>query len=191
MKDRLASVLPAAVNDLRRWTTPEPLGVAPQPIGVALATPVRRAGAMGIDLPIVALLSGVSGLWWLGDLAAVVLQRRSQLDLATRKRQIVGWCVAGLLGLPAVQETVDTWQDWRRPAPETRVLRQALPVVLVDEADEADGPAAAAPAAGQDQRIVQPEEQVRQLEQAARTPKSVAFKAQLGRFLDDLGAGLG
>lgn len=30
MKDRLASVLPAAVKDQRRWITPEPLGVALQ-----------------------------------------------------------------------------------------------------------------------------------------------------------------
>ena len=75
----------------RRWISPEPLNVVPALVGLPLAIPWRRALAMGLDLIVVALLSGVSAMWLLGRLLLLVLQLRSQRDDRIRMRPLVGW----------------------------------------------------------------------------------------------------
>lgn len=95
--------------DKPRWITPEPLNVAPALVGLPLAQPGRRALAMGLDLMLLALLSGVSGFWLLGGLALVVVQLRSQRGGTTRKRLVVGWLGAGVLALLAFQEARTDW----------------------------------------------------------------------------------
>lgn len=177
--------------DLRRWITPEPLNVAPQLIGLALATPPRRAMAMAVDMAVVGLLSGVSGFWLLGGLVAVVLQLRSQRGTATRTRVVVGWLVAGLLGLLVLQEVRDQWDQ--------RAHRAAVSA-------DADGPApavqaaasgvltAAASAAGSTAAVLSDVERIEQLEEQlahARQPKTQRWGERLGGWIDEIGLGLG
>jgi RDD family len=100
----------------QRFVAPEALNVAAPLIGQPLARPIRRALAMGVDLGVVALLSGVSGFWLLGGLAAVVLQLRNQRAAVTKKRLWVGWSLAGLLGLLALNEAKDQWAQRYDPA---------------------------------------------------------------------------
>jgi uncharacterized RDD family membrane protein YckC len=102
---------PAGAKARLAWITPEPLNVAPHLVGMPLAPPARRAWAMGVDLVVVALLSGVSGFWLLGGLALVLLQLRSQKGSTTRKRQVVGWLGAGLLVLLALQSAKSDWEE--------------------------------------------------------------------------------
>jgi uncharacterized RDD family membrane protein YckC len=140
-------MLPQLAADTRRWITPEPLNLAPQLIGLPLAPPSRRALAMGLDLLVVALLTGVSGLWLLGGLALVLLQLRSRggSPARFRKRALVGWTGAALIVLLALQEAGSQWQDWRQPAGRAahgkRAAAQALTVAadaIEQAADEAD-----------------------------------------------------
>ena len=109
-------MLPAHIKDQRRWVMPEALNVAPQWVGAPLATPLRRGWAVGLDLLVVALLSGVSGLWLIGGLALVVLQLRSRRGGAlSGPRAWVGWAGAALIALLALQEAKDQWDQRRHP----------------------------------------------------------------------------
>jgi RDD family len=109
----------------QRLVAPEALNVAPALVGLPLARPLRRGLAMSLDLLLVSLLSGVSGLWlWLG-LGAVLLQLRSKLGASASgmisKRRWLGWGLAGLLGLLAINEAVDQWSA--RADPESTVAQ--------------------------------------------------------------------
>jgi hypothetical protein len=122
----------------QRFVAPEALNVAPALIGQALALPIRRALAMGLDLLVVALLSGVSGFWLLGGLAAVVLQLRSRKGgNLTRKRMWVGWGLAGLLGLLALNEARDQWQERSDPVAAAAAAKASAVVAAKDAAEEA------------------------------------------------------
>jgi hypothetical protein len=106
-----AKAMPGAVaRDRQRWVTPEALNVAPQWVGAPLAKPARRALALGVDLIVVALLSGVSGLWLIGGLVLVALQLRARRGGGSGGRRAwVGWGVATVLVLLAAQEGLDRW----------------------------------------------------------------------------------
>ncbi len=128
----------AAARDRRRWVSPEPLNVAPALVGLPLASPSRRALAIAFDLVVIALLSDVSGFWLLAGLALVALQLRSRRGGATRgPRWVVGWMIAGLVALLALQQAGEQWQRWRHP-----VLRghgaSGLSAGDTDEADADD-----------------------------------------------------
>jgi hypothetical protein len=138
MKRLLQRVRPAArqaLNDRHRWVQPEALNVAPQWVGAPLARPSRRALALGLDLLVVALLSGVGGLWLVAGLALVVLQLRSRRGAgvaddgpenlaaantpraATRAPRLAwaGWAAAALLIVLAASEAQQRWDQWRHP----------------------------------------------------------------------------
>jgi len=182
------------VSDSRRWITPEPLNVAPELVGAALGTPAHRALAMALDLLVVALLSGVSGLWlWLG-LGLVLLQLRArQRSAPAGRRAIVGWVGAALVLLLAVQEGQQRWDDWRRPevaAATARADDAAEPAETVDVSGTAALPASAAASAPEvvlAQRVAQLEAELVE----ARKPQKLRLKDRLMGFLDDIGAGLG
>jgi uncharacterized RDD family membrane protein YckC len=71
---------------------PEPLGVAPALIGRPLGTPTRRAAAMGIDLLLVALLSGSSRLWLVAGLVVLLAQLLTTRGGVPRRAQpVLGW----------------------------------------------------------------------------------------------------
>lgn len=109
----------------QRFVAPEALNVAAPLVGQPLARPIRRALAMGVDLAVVALLSGVSGFWLLGGLAAVVLQLRNKRAAMTKKRLWVGWGLAGLLGLLALNEAKDQWVARYDPAAIAAAAKEA------------------------------------------------------------------
>lgn len=209
--------LPTVVTDSRRWISPEPLNVAPELVGAALGTPAHRALAMALDLLVVALLSGVSGLWlWLG-LGLVLLQLRARKRSAPAKRRaIVGWVGAALVLLLAVQEAQQRWEDWRHPdvaaahanaeqaeelaeaaavlrtvelpASASAVVAQALEhVASAASAAAATKAAASAPEVNLARRVAQLEAELAE----ARKPKKLRLKDRLMEFLDDIGAGIG
>ncbi len=209
-----------AAVDAQRWISPEPLNLAPELVGAPLAAPVRRALAMALDLLVVALLTGVSGLWlWLG-LGLVLLQLRArQRSAPPGRRAIVGWVGAALVLLLAVQEAQQRWEDWRHPeaaakaaatedAADLAEAAEALravelpaptPAVAVRAlAYAASAASAAADAASARQAASAPPvdlaRRVRQLEAElveARKPQKLHLKDRLLGFLDEIGAGLG
>lgn len=214
MKDALQRALPPAVKDSRRWITPEPLNVAPALIGAPLGTPVRRAAAMGLDLLVVALLTGVSGLWlWLG-LGLVLLQlRQRQRSAPASRRNLVGWVGAALVLLLALQEAQQRYEAWRHPeevaaaakaeeAAELAEVAEALrgvdmpasAAVVVARALEMAASAASAAASSASAPAVDLSRRVAQLEAElaeARKPQKLRLRDRLSEFLDDIGAGLG
>jgi hypothetical protein len=133
---------------------------------------------MGVDLLVVALLTGVSGFWLLGGLALVVLQLRSQRGMATRKRQVVGWMGAALVVLLALHEGRTQWDEWHHPG-----------AAAAAEAAEATAEAAAAVASSPQEALQQRIAQLEAELAAARKPRTL--REQAARGLDDLGAGLG
>lgn len=163
--------------------TPEPLNVAPGLIGCPLATPVRRGLGMGVDLAVIGLLTGVSGLWLLGGLALVVLQLRSRrgagesAGLPGGRRAVVGGLGALLVAALALNEAHTQWTEWRHPG-----------ATVAADAQDTPEPAASAPAAATaEARIEQLEAELA----AARKPSTQRLRDRLGGWLDDLGAGLG
>jgi hypothetical protein len=169
-----------------RGVTPEPLNVAPELIGRPLATPVRRGVAMGLDLAVVGLLTGVSGLWLLGGLALVVLQLRSRRGsgagegLPGGRRALVGWLGALLVAALAFGEAHTQWSEWRHPGS----------TAVADADDGPSGPAGAASAPA----ALTAEARIEQLEAelaAARKPRTQRWRDQFASLLDDIGAGLG
>lgn len=206
-----------AVVESRRWISPEPLNLAPELVGAPLGTPVQRALAMGLDLLVVALLTGVSGLWlWLG-LGLVLLQLRARKRSAPAKRRaIVGWVGAALVLLLALQEAQQRWEEWRHPetraaarhaddaaelAEAAEVLRAvelpaSTPAVVARALEQAASAASAAAAvkAAASAPPVDLARRVAELEaelKEARGPHKLHLKDRLTGFLDDIGAGLG
>lgn len=171
-----------ALNE-RRWITPEPLNVAPQLVGLPLAQPRQRALAMGLDLLVVALLSGVSGFWLVGGLALVVLQLRSRRGGRTGWRQTAGWVLAGLMALLAIQEAVDHWQHRRGAAvsPAKPAAEQAA------EPDDEDLALKDVPGITDAQRVVLLKAALAE----ARKPRPMSLRGELDRVIDALGASFG
>lgn len=200
----LVQRLPPALRERQRWITPEPLNLAPELVGQPLATPVRRAWAMGVDLAVVGLLTGISGAWlWLG-LGLVLLQLRNRPRHAPpSRRQWVGWAAVALIALLALDEARDRVSAWFTPAPAARTA--AASAAPADE-DEEDSPAAApvpvasgasAAPPSDAERIAQLQTQLEAAQREARrarralAEKPTGVREYVARFLDDLGAGLG
>jgi len=194
-------LLPDRRPDRPRWITPEPLNVSPELVGLPLASPWRRAAAMGVDVVVVGLLSGVSGLWLLGGLALVLLQLRSRRGATSGPRLALGWVAAVLIGLLALQEAQSWWTAWRHPAQAAAAAAAEAEDARADAQAERDesrlGPdpsaspaahaasGAGAPAATDAQRIARLEAELAE----ARRPRPL--RQQLSRLVDDIGLGLG
>jgi len=169
--------LPALVAD--RAVTPEPLNVAQSLVGQPLASPLRRAWAMGIDLVVVAVLSGLSNLWLGAGLLLVLLQLRSSGAGAGRWRKPAGWALVALF---AALAAADVWHD--------STGHRTKPAVTADDDDEDVAPAAV-------QRIgagLPDAERIKLLEAAlasARKPRHVTLRDELNRIADALGASFG
>ncbi len=202
-----------------RFLQPEALNVAPALVGAPLGTPWRRLLAMAVDLAVVALLSGVSGMWLIAGLVLVVLQLRSrQRAVPAGRRAVVGWIGAALVLLLALQEAGSQWQAWRQPAAtvvaddDEAAEPAAIPASAsrsaaamgVPPADvaaasasapaTASGPASARASAAASAPAINYAERIAQLESElakARKPKKLNLKRQLSDFVDDIGAGLG
>lgn len=189
-------MLPASVKDQRRWVTPEALNVAPALAGLALATPARRALAMGLDLAFIALLSDVGGFWLVCGLALTVVLLRVKRQ-GVRKRVWVGWAFAAVLGLLAVQ---DAWQNFgpnreaRRAEKAADAAEQAAEELAEAQAELAERgihlalPAASAASAGSDaQRIAKLEAELAEL----KKPRPFKWRQQLNRLIESVGISFG
>ena len=178
------ALLPARLSSQPRWITPEPLNVAPALVGAPLADPRRRGAAMAVDLLLVALLSGVSGLWLLAGLALVVLQLRSQRGSTTRKRQVVGWLGVGLIGLLVLQEAKTDWDE--------RDQRRGSVAEAEAEVDDAEPSAPAASAGAASASLAGAQARIEALEaQLAAERRPWSMRKQLDRLLDAVGASFG
>ena len=125
-----------------RLVTAEPLAVAPALLGHVLATPGRRAVALGIDLVVLALIANL-GRW---GLAAALLLLAWQVALALKAegaRPLVARGVAAVLVLGAL---LLIWAELRPPS-EAGWAREARNAerraeALLDESAGADAKAA-------------------------------------------------
>ena len=186
-------MLPSSVKDQRRWVTPEALNVAPDLAGLALATPARRALAMGLDLAFIALLSDVGGFWLVCGLALTVVLLRARRSNGSR-RVLVGWAFAGVLGLLAVQ---DAWHNFG-PNRQAHRAEEAADAAA-DELAEAQAelaargnhlalPASSAASAGSDaSRIAQLEAELAEL----KKPKPFRWRQELHRLIESVGISFG
>ena len=209
----LLTRLPPSLRERQRWITPEPLNLAPELVGLPLATPERRALAMALDLAVVGLLTSISGAWlWLG-LALVLLQLRNRPRHAPpSRRQWVGWAAVALIALLALDEAHDRWTAWRAPAMAAEAGAAAAPGSALEDDEDADLTPGAAPADAADaasasasaaappsdaERIAQLETQLADAKretrkaQRALAEKPAGLRAWVSGVLDDLGAGLG
>lgn len=170
----------------RRHLTPEPLNVAPGLIGQPLASPRHRAMAMGVDLLVVALLSGANGLWLAAGLAGVVVQLRSRRGDGLRWRAVVGWALVVLFVSLALQ---GFWRSWHSP----RAASGTPPATAQASIDDDDEPVAAAAtsaaAAASDpaRRIAELEAQLAE----AKKPQPWSLQRELRRLGRSLGATFG
>ena len=188
MKQLLQRALPVAeraLNDKHRWVQPEALNVAPELVGAPLAKPSRRALALGLDLLVVALLSGVGGLWLVAGLALVLLQLRIKRgangvesadtpDTPARTRRLVrlGWAAAALLLFLAASEAQDHWDHWRHPEVVARAAAKEA------DADKAEALTEVTRALKEAQREVPALAQVtQQVEAMANAASASAFAA--------------
>lgn len=216
----LLTRLPPSLRERQRRITREPLNLAPELVGLPLATPERRAWAMGLDLAVVGLLTSISGAWlWLG-LALVLLQLRNRPRHApASRRQWVGWAAVALIAMLALDEAHDRWTAWRAPGTAAVESRAAGPGPLLDgdeEEAQATGPAATAAATvaatataaasaaatgaaawSDAERITQLETELAAAKREARkarralAEKPAGLRAWVSGLLDDIGAGLG
>ncbi len=207
--------LPDTLRQKQRWLTPESLNLLPELAGQPLGTPWRRALAMGVDLAVVGLLTGVSGAWLWAGLALVLLQLRNRPRFApASRRQWVGWVAAAFIAWLALEEAGNQWREWREPAAALAAQAAAAPdddepdsaakAALASASAAASGPALAASAAASSASAPSDAERIASLQarlaaaekeardaQRALAERPTGLRAQVSHFLDELGAGLG
>ena len=203
---RLTNRLTARWSGAQRRLTAEPLNLAPPLIGLPLATPLRRALAMAVDLAFMALLADVGGFWLIGGLALVALLLRSQ-RAGVRKRLLIGWLFAAVLGLLALQEAweshgpgraahratvaAEAQADAKAKAAEAAADAAAPAAVeaaaVSVEAAAESASAASAPVLTDAQRIARLQAQIVEL----RKPQPFKWRQQFDRALDSVGISFG
>jgi len=118
-----------------RYVSVEPLNVAPALVGRTLATPARRAYALGIDLMVLALLSNASGYWLAAALLMLAAMLRRSL-VAEGARRVVTALLIGIVVLAAVGVA---WSTWRQDAsPREKPARSARPPALAASASDTE-----------------------------------------------------
>ena len=119
--------------------TPESLNVKPELVGMVLASPKKRAAAIGIDLLLIAALSGLDGPWGLAAMLGFLAYIRKGWSPRWRRRTLLIWPALLLfVGLGALQ-------DWR----ETTAARPSAPASQAKPASAASSAAASAPGASE------------------------------------------
>ena len=97
---------------IKKWfapmrVTPESLNVKPVLVGMVLASPMKRALAIGIDLLLIAALSGLEGLWALAAMLGFLAYSRRGWSRRWRRLTVWIWPLLALfVGLGVMQ-------DWR------------------------------------------------------------------------------
>jgi hypothetical protein len=103
---------------------------------------------------------------------------RSQRGERTPMRTLLGWLVAALLALLALQALVQGWNDAPDPAP---------PAAAVKALAAAPDPAASAPVLSDAERIEELQAELAE----ARRPRPLSLRDELDRVLDAAGASFG
>jgi hypothetical protein len=163
--------------DPRDWVTPEDLNVDPALLGAPLASPAKRAGAMAIDLLVVALLSNVGNVWLVMGAGLLLLMHvRKPMALDSRHRKWMVWA------LSAVLLAVGVWQAAMSPSVDrTRGHRHEI-----EEAESFEAIPGLTAEKSAEVRIALLQAQLAE----ARKPKSFNLKDQLHEWADDVGLGL-
>jgi hypothetical protein len=188
---------------------PETLNVAPDLLGIPLATPARRAAAIAIDFVVLALLSASGASWIAAGIAATVFQLRRRQPVEGLRRNPWLWLALAVLVFLALQQAVGLIGDWvdaRNPS--HRAAPSAQAPVADDEDDDvglatlvASGTVAGAgaPAASMAASATLPPEvvlaaRVARLEAElaeARKPATERWRDDLRKRLRRLGVGFG
>jgi hypothetical protein len=201
-----------ASTALRRLTSPsrvrpETLNVAPGLLGMPLATPARRAGAIAVDFTVLALLSASGVSWIAAGIAALVFQLRRRRAAGPWRNAWLWLALAGLAFIAVEQATgrIGQWVEARWPA---AAVTAGAPVGAasgagspeIDDDDEADtttraaGPAAAGSAVTPAMREAALAAHVARLEAElaqARKPAAQRWRDDLLKRLRRLGVGFG
>ncbi len=154
------------------WVSADTLNVATEWLGAPLASPLRRLWAIGVDLLVVGVLSGLDAFWLGAAVVVFLFQMRSREHVKPwlRKAWLIGACALCLW--LAVEQG---WQAWsvRHDAPsgvsETSSVTPAKPVLSDAE------------------RIAVLEEELAQ----ARKPQDFSWQLQLRTWWNGLGVGFG
>lgn len=154
-----------------RFVSVEPLNVAPALVGRTLATPGRRASALGVDLLVVGVLSNASGYWLAGALLVLAVLLRRSLVAEGARRGVT----AVLLGVVVLAAAVVAWHTWREDTPREKPARSARP------------PAPAASASDRE-RLEHAEAELREARSAL---KRRSLADQLEATIDDLAPSFG
>jgi uncharacterized RDD family membrane protein YckC len=94
------------------WVSAEALNVSPDLLDAPLAKPARRAMAIGIDLLLIAMLSGASNIWLIAALVLMGLQfRKKQATTTSRQRKWVLWGLCAVFVWLGLQHGKDFWED--------------------------------------------------------------------------------
>jgi uncharacterized RDD family membrane protein YckC len=100
-------------KDPRTMITPFAFAVAPDLVGLPLASPARRAFAIGIDFLLVALLSRLNSTIFLIVFALLIFKLWQQADemAGQRWKNIVRWTLAGVFVIGAGAQVIQQWKS--------------------------------------------------------------------------------
>lgn len=145
-------------HDPRAWVTPEDLNVAPELLGLPLATPRQRGLAMAVDLALLSLLSHLLNFWlllagglgllqWLRYSRPALFQRlrlrKPAVDAApepARPPRRVAWLAVLVFVLLGAQQMLADWRE----APEAARTQSAASAAIREAAEDAGDEARAA-----------------------------------------------
>ena len=121
---------------IRKWcapvrVTPESFNVKPELVGMVLASPAKRALAMGVDLLLIAALSGLEGPWAVAAMLGFLAYTRKGWSLRWRRRTLWIWLAL------ALAVAFGAMQDWRA----TTAPKNSAPAAQANLAGTASAPA--------------------------------------------------
>lgn len=189
--------LPALIQPSARrdWVTPEDVNVSPALLGHALARPAQRAGAMALDLALIALASSLGNWMLLGSLtlaAWLQIRRRDARQPPAR----LWWLLAALLLVTGLH---GAWADLSAALQDSPRATRPASVAPAEEAGNEEEPLAEAPPAeassasapsAESQRITELEAQLNRLrrsEEAARAHSGFHPRQWLDEALGEAG----
>lgn len=192
----MLSTLTSKAN-LRRpvWVSADTLNVAPDLLGAPLASPLRRLGAIALDLVVVAALSGLDGFWLGAALVVFLYQMRAkERSRSSWLRNAWIWGVCALFLWLAAERGWDTWTE-RHAAPAAVVSASADSAISPTAAASAPLNGTSAPAkapSGQPEqsdsdRIAALEEELAE----ARKPEALRWQTTLMKWWEGTGVGFG
>lgn len=192
----MLSTLTSKAN-LRRpvWVSADTLNVAPDLLGAPLASPLRRLGAIALDLMAVAVLSGLDG-FWLGAALVVFLYQMHAKERSRSSwlRNAWIWGVCALFLWLAAERGWDTWTE-RHAAPAAVVSASADSAISPTAAASAPLNGTSAPAkASSDQSEQSDADRIAALEDElaeARKPEALRWQSTLLKWWKDTGVSFG